>query len=59
MNDKKMVYLKLQVDTKTEKAFKKIIEIKGITIQSVLESMVKDYIFENLDCIMVTNGSGK
>lgn len=54
-----MVYLKLQVDTKTEKAFKKIIEIKGITIQSVLESMVKDYIFENLDCIMVTNGSGK
>lgn len=59
MNDKKTVYLKLQVDTKTEKAFKKIIEIKGITIQSVLESMVKDYIFENLDCIMVTNGSGK
>ena len=59
MNDKKMVYLKLQVDTKTEKAFKKIIEIKGITIQSVLESMVKDYIFENLDCNMVTNGSGK
>ncbi len=59
MNDKKTVYLKLQVDTKTEKAFKKIIEIRGLTIQSVLESMVKDYIFENLDCIMVTNGSGK
>lgn len=59
MNDKKTVYLKLQVDTKTEKAFKKIIEIRGLTIQSVLESMVKNYIFENLDCIMVTNGSGK
>lgn len=59
MNDKKMVYLKLQVDTKTEKAFKKILETRGLTIQSVLESMVKDYIFENLDCIMVTNGSGK
>ena len=59
MNDKKTVYLKLQVVTKTEKAFKKIIEIRGLTIQSVLESMVKDYIFENLDCIMVTNGSGK
>lgn len=59
MNDKKMVYLKLQVDTKTEKAFKKILEMRGLTIQSVLESMVKDYIFENLDCIMVTNGSGK
>ncbi len=59
MNDKKSVYLKLQVDTKTEKAFKKILEMKGLTIQSVLENMVKNYIFENLDCIMVNNGSGK
>lgn len=52
MNDKKNVYLKLQVDNKTEKAFKKIIEQKGLTIQSALENMVKSYIFENLDCIM-------
>ncbi|MCM1052592.1 MAG: hypothetical protein NC483_01255 [Ruminococcus sp.] len=59
MNDKKSVYLKLQVDTKTEKAFKKILEMKGLTIQSVLENMIKNYIFENLDCIMGANGSGK
>lgn len=58
MNDKKSVYLKVQVDNKTEKAFKKILELKGITIQSVLESMVKNYIFENLDCIM-DNGTRK
>ncbi len=52
MNEKKSTYLKLQVDNKTEIAFRKILEIKGLTIQSVLENMVKNYIFENLDCIM-------
>lgn len=58
MNDKKNTYLKLQVDNKTEKAFKKILEIKELTIQSVLENMVKNYIFENLDCI-IDNGTRK
>lgn len=58
MNDKKSVYLKVLVDNKTELAFRKILEIKGLTIQSVLEDMLKSYIFENLDCIM-NHGSGK
>lgn len=52
MSDKKSICLKLQVDTKTDKAFKKILGIKGKTIQDVLESLLKNYIFENLDCIM-------
>lgn len=52
MNDKKIVYLKVQVDSITEQAFRKIIEVKGLTIQSVLESLLRDYIFENLNCIM-------
>jgi len=52
MNDKKIVYLKVQVDSTTEQAFRKIIEKKGTSIQSVLESLLKDYIFENLDCVM-------
>lgn len=59
MTEKKVIYLKLQVDNKTEKAFKKILETKGLTIQSVLENMVKNYIFENLDCIMSFNESRK
>lgn len=59
MTEKKAIYLKLQVDNKTEKAFKKILETKGLTIQSVLENMVKNYIFENLDCIMSFNESRK
>lgn len=52
MNDKKVVYLKVQVDPKTEQAFKKIIEAKSLTIQNVLETLLKDYIFDNLDCVM-------
>ena len=52
MNDKKVVYLKVQVDSTTEQAFRKILEAKGLTIQSVLESLLRDYIFENLNCII-------
>jgi len=52
MNDKKNICLKLQVDTKTDKAFKKILGIKGKTTQDILESLLKNYIFDNLDCIM-------
>lgn len=59
MNDKKNKYLKVLVDNKTENAFRKILEIKGLTIQEVLENMLKDYIFENLDCIMMTNARTK
>lgn len=55
MNDKKFNYLRVQVDTKTEQAFKKIVELKGQTIQGVLEDLLKNFIFENLDCIMNSN----
>ena len=56
MTDKKNGYLKVQVDNKMEQAFRKIIEIKGLTIQSALEDLIKNYIFENLDCIISDNG---
>lgn len=52
MNDKKNGFLRVQVDSKTEQAFKQILEIKGSSIQSVLEVLIKNYIFDNLDCIM-------
>ena len=55
MNDKKSIFLRVQVDIKTEQAFKQILEIKGITIQAALEDLLKGYIFENLDCIMNSN----
>ena len=55
MNDKKFNYLRVQVDVKTEQAFRKIVELKGLTIQGVLEDLLKNFIFENLDCIMNNN----
>lgn len=55
MNDKKFNYLRVQVDTKTEQAFRKIVELKELTIQGVLEDLLKNFIFENLDCIMSSN----
>ena len=55
MNDKKNSCLKVLVDTKTEQAFKKVVELKGLTIQGALESLLKDFIFQNLDCIMNDN----
>lgn len=55
MNDKKFNYLRVQVDVKTEQAFRKIVELKGLTIQGVLEDLLKNFIFENLDCIMSSN----
>jgi len=55
MNDKKNNFLRVQVDVKTEQAFKKIVELKGLTIQGALEDLLKNFIFENLDCIMNNN----
>ncbi len=58
MNEKKNTFLRVNVDSNTELAFKKILEIKGLTIQNVLESLLKDYIFQNLNCI-INNESRK
>ena len=52
MNDKKNNYLKVQVDQKMEEAFRKIIEKKGLSIQTALEIIIKNYILENLDSIL-------
>jgi len=55
MNDKKNMTLKVYLDEKTEKAFKKIIEVKGITIQSAIENLIKNFIVENVEYIMNDN----
>ena len=55
MNDKKNMTLKVYLDEKTEKAFKKIIEVKGITIQSAIENLIKNSIVENVEYIMNDN----
>lgn len=55
MNDKKNSCLKVLIDTTTEMAFKRIVELKGLTIQGTLENLLKSFIVENLDCIMNDN----
>ncbi len=55
MNEKKNNYFRVMIDAKTELAFRKIVEIKGQSIQSTLEDLIRNYIFENLDCIIVNN----
>lgn len=58
MNDKRNVYLRVQVDPKTDTAIRKILEIKGQTIQGFLETTIRNFILENLEVIM-TNDKGK
>ena len=55
MNEKKSTFLRVQIDTKTEKVIRKILEVKGLSIQGLLENLIKDYIFQNLDCLVNNN----
>mgnify|MGYP000410677359 CR=1 FL=1 len=60
MNDKKNNYLKVQVDQKMEEAKHMLTRgmmidtgsKKGLSIQTALEIIIKNYILENLDCIL-------
>ena len=56
MNDKKNTFLRVNVDTKKEKVIKKICEVKGLSIQSLLDNLLDDFILKNLDCIIKDNG---
>lgn len=54
MKSNKTVQKKFRIDTNTDKAFQKILEAKKASMQSVMESMLKDYIYNNLE-IMIKN----
>lgn len=56
MNDKKNTFLRVNVDTKKEIVIKKICEVKGLSIQSLLDNLLDDFILKNLDCIIKDNG---
>lgn len=49
----KPVQKKFGIDYNTDAVFKKILLTKNISMQSVMESMIKDYIYENLDVVIV------
>lgn len=54
MKSNKTVQKKFRIDTNTDKVFQKILEAKKASMQSVMESMLKDYICNNLE-IMIKN----
>jgi|GEM_PF-6985750 len=51
MNDKN-IYWKVRLDKQTEIVLKKIIKVKGITIQVLLEQLLKSYVYESIGCLI-------
>lgn len=52
MNKEKNIQIKFVIDSNTNSAFRRILKIKKSTIQSIMEKLLKDYFFNNLDTIM-------
>lgn len=48
---------KFRIDYNTDLAFRKILLAKNISMQSVMESMLKDYIYKNLDAVITEDKS--
>ena len=53
------IYLRVAVDENLNQAFKKIIEVKGKTTQAVLHEFIKDYLFDNLHCLVINDEKEK
>ncbi|MDD3453532.1 MAG: hypothetical protein PHN42_04625 [Bacilli bacterium] len=51
-NEKEVVMIRVRVSKNTDVALKKILEIKKITTQALLEKMINDYLLENIDCFL-------
>ena len=52
MNKEKNIQIKFVIDSNTNSVFRTILKIKKSTIQSIMEKLLKDYLFDNLDTIM-------
>ena len=52
MNKEKSIQIKFVIDSNTNSVFRTILKIKKTTIQSIMEKLLKDYLFDNLDTIM-------
>lgn len=55
----KPVQKKFRIDSNTDLAFRKILLAKNISMQSVMESMLKDYIYKNLDAVITESHINK
>lgn len=52
MNNNNLKILKIKVEPKTYNALAKIINKNNKTIQSLIEELLKNYIYENIDLIV-------
>jgi hypothetical protein len=51
-NEKEAAILRVRLNQSTDKVLKKILESKKITVQTLLENLVNEYILNNLDCFL-------
>ena len=52
MNKEKNIQIKFVIDSNTNSVFRRILKIKKVTIQSIMEKLLRDYVMDNLDIIM-------
>lgn len=43
---------KFRIDANTEKALRKVLSNNNVTFQSVMETLIRDYIYRNLDVVI-------
>lgn len=51
-NEKEAIVIRVRVNKSTDIALKKVLEIKKITAQTLLEKMINDYLLENIECFL-------
>ncbi len=48
----KNIQKKFRIDSNTEKALRKVLSNNNVTFQFVMESLIRDYIYSNLDVVI-------
>ncbi len=48
----KKIQKKFRIDANTEKALRKVLSNNNVTFQSVMETLIRDYIYRNLDVVI-------
>lgn len=55
----KNIQKKFRIDANTEKALRKVLSNNNVTFQSVMETLIRDYIYSNLDVIIKRDKQSK
>lgn len=52
MNNKSLKIIKIKLELKTYNALSRIINKENISMQSLIEELLKNYIYENIDLVV-------